>query len=78
MQLTVKSDVDGFRFVEVAGVDLFSAMASAMLSVDSIILQLRHFGEVRINEAAEFDMETDTVFFSSRVQKLRQSFEAES
>ena len=73
MQLTLETDVDGFRLVEIAGMDLFSSLASAFLSVESIVLQLRKFGEVRLSEDSVFEVETDTVFFSSRVQKLRES-----
>ena len=76
MQLTLETDVDGFRLVEIVGLDLFSAIASALLSVESVMLHLRYFGEVRLNETEVFDIETDTVFFSSRVQKLKCSFES--
>ena len=75
MQLTLETDVDGFRSVEIAGMDLFSAIASALLSAESILLQQRAMGEVRLNEESEFDVETDAIFFSSRVQSLRQTFE---
>jgi hypothetical protein len=75
MQLTLESDVDGFRFVEIAGMDLFSAIASAFLTVESIILLMRNSGEVRLIEDSKFDVETDTVFFTSRVQRLRETFE---
>jgi hypothetical protein len=76
MQLTLETDVDGFRSVEIAGMDLFSAIASALLSAESILLQQRTMGEVRLNEESEFDVETDAIFFSSRVQRLRQTFES--
>jgi len=74
MQLTLETDVDGFRSVEIAGMDLFSAIATALLSAESILLQQRTMGEVRLNEESEFDVETDAIFFSSRVQTLRQTF----
>ena len=73
VQLTLETDVQGFRFVEVVGIDLYLGIASALLSIESIILQLRHFGDVRLPHEEAFDVETDTVFFSSRVQDLRES-----
>ena len=73
MQLTLETDVDGFYLVDVVGLDLFSAIASALLSVESIILLLGHSGEVRLNKAAPFDIETDTVFFSGRIEKLQRT-----
>ena len=71
VQLMLETEVQGFRFVEVVGIDLYLGIASALLSIECIILQLRHFGEVRLAHEEAFDIETDTVFFSSRVQDLR-------
>jgi hypothetical protein len=75
MQLTLETDVDGFRSVEIAGMDLFSAIANALLSAETILMQQRHMGEIRINLESTFDIEADTIFFSNRIPKLRRALE---
>jgi hypothetical protein len=63
MRLTLKTDVDGFNSIQIMAMNLFSALTSALLSVESILLILRGSGEVRVRKDLPFDVEADTVFF---------------
>jgi hypothetical protein len=73
MQLTLETDVDGFRYVEIVGMDLYLALGSAILSIESILLHLRQFGEVNLQRGQAFDPKTDTIFFCDRVKDLTES-----
>jgi hypothetical protein len=76
MHLVLVTDIDGFRSTEVVGLDLFAAVASAMLTAESIIIMLQHSGEVQLREGTAFEVASDSVFFGNRVEALRQKFEA--
>jgi hypothetical protein len=75
MHLMLATNIDGFRSTEVIGLDLFAAIASAILTVESLIIMLQRTGEIQLREGSDFDMASDSVFFGSRVQKLRETFE---
>jgi hypothetical protein len=75
MHLMLTTDIDGFRSTEVIGLDLFAAIASAILTAESLIIMLQRTGEIQLRENSDFDMASDSVFFGSRVQKLRETFE---
>lgn len=72
MHLMLSTDIDGFRSTEIIGLDLFAAIASAMLTVESLMIMLQHTGEVRLRENSDFDIKSDSVFFGIRVKKLRE------
>jgi hypothetical protein len=74
MHLQLATNIDGFRSTEVIGLDLFAAVASAMLTAESIIITLQRIGEVRLRSDTEFEIESDSVFFGSRAQVLREAF----
>jgi hypothetical protein len=73
MKLILDTDIDGFEKVDIVGSDLFSALASAFFSVDSILLLLKRGGDVRLKKDVPFDVDTDAPFFGKRVQALRRS-----
>jgi hypothetical protein len=73
VHLTLETNVEGFRSVEVVGMDLFLGISSALLSIESLILLLMQSGEVRLPHGEAFNIESDTAFFSSRVTALRES-----
>jgi hypothetical protein len=78
MHLMLVTDIDGFRATEVVALDLFAAVASAMLTADSIIMMLQRTGEVQLRRECSFEAASDSVFFGDRIQALRQKFEAHS
>lgn len=72
MYLMLSTNIDGFRSTEIIGLDLFAAIASAMLTVESLIIMLQQTGEVRLRENFDFDIASDSVFFGGRAKKLRE------
>lgn len=65
------TNIEGFRSTEVIAFDLFSAIASAMLTAESLMIMLQRTGEIQLREGASFDLASDSVFFGSRVDRLR-------
>jgi hypothetical protein len=73
MQLTLETDIEGFRSIQLVGMELYSALTSTLLSIESLIFFLRKDGEVRLNKDLEFEVDVDSIFFGKRLQQLRKS-----
>lgn len=71
MSLTLATNIDGFLNTEIPGLDLFAAIASAVLSAESIIVILQRGGELVLRGDTKFAIESDSVFFGPRVDQLK-------
>lgn len=74
MYLLVTSDVEGFRSSEILGFDLFFAMASALLTIESTIFLLQRIGEVHLSDGLEFNAAENSVFYGDHLRGLHKLF----
>jgi hypothetical protein len=69
-RLVLSTSFPGYLSMDILGLDLFAAIASAMLSVDNMILRLCRVGEIQLRYGVNFDVSSDSVFFGDRIQRL--------
>ena len=69
-RLVLSTSFPGYLSVDILGLDLFAAIASAMLSVDDMILRLHRVGEIQLRDGVNFDVSSDSVFFGDRMKRL--------
>jgi hypothetical protein len=75
MRLVLSTSFPGYLSMDILGLDLFAAIASAMLSVDNMILRLHRVGEIQLRDGVDFDVASDSVFFGERIKRLQESLQ---
>jgi hypothetical protein len=73
MRLILSTTLHGYGSTEILGLDLFAALASAMLSVENMAIRLQRVGELRLREGGDFDVASDSVFFGDRIKQVQES-----
>ncbi|MFZ6781186.1 hypothetical protein ACO0LD_30495 [Undibacterium sp. Ji83W] len=78
LYLILATNIEGFRSTEILGLDLFAAIASAIFTVESLIITLQFTGEIQLRENSEFDRTYESVFFGKRAERMRETFERQA